>query len=175
VIRGNHHDAWVNGADDPISGQAALLEEAKAIGELLKTGWRPKRTLVYCAWDGEDLHYLALLSFAEDHAKELQEKAVLYINSDANGRGFLVQEVRMRLKTFMTEVARDVNDPQTNVSVLERSRAQQIINASSTKEKQDAMQKKGIDLGALGSGSDFSSFLQHLGISIFRSWFWRRK
>jgi N-acetylated-alpha-linked acidic dipeptidase len=164
VIRGNHHDAWVNGADDPISGQAALLEEAKAIGELLKTGWRPKRTIVYCSWDGEEPALLGSTEFAEDHAKELQEKAVLYINSDANGRGFLYAGGSHALETFMTEVARDVNDPQTNVSVLERSKAQEIINASSAKAKQDAMQKKGIDLGALGSGSDFSSFLQHLGI-----------
>ncbi|QEC66370.1 M28 family peptidase [Panacibacter ginsenosidivorans] len=164
IIRGNHHDAWVNGADDPISGQAALLEEAKSIGELLKTGWRPKRTIVYCAWDGEEPALLGSTEFAEDHAKELQEKAVLYINSDANGRGFLGAGGSHALETFMTEVARDVNDPQTNVSVLERLRAQQIINASSAKAKQDAMQKTGIDLNALGSGSDFSSFLQHLGV-----------
>jgi N-acetylated-alpha-linked acidic dipeptidase len=164
VIRGNHHDAWVNGASDPISGQAALLEEAKAIGELLKTGWKPKRTIVYCAWDGEEPALLGSTEFAEDHAKELQEKAVLYINSDANGRGFLGAGGSHALETFMTEVARDVNDPQTNVSVLERSKAQEIMNASSTKAKQDAMQKNGIDLYALGSGSDFSSFLQHLGV-----------
>ena len=164
VIRGNHHDAWVNGADDPISGQAALLEEAKSIGELLKTGWRPKRTIVYCAWDGEEPALLGSTEFAEDHAKELQQKAIVYINSDDNGRGFLFADGSHALETFMTEVARDVTDPQTNISVLERLKARQIIDASSTKAKQDAMQKKGIGLGALGSGSDYSSFLQHLGI-----------
>lgn len=164
VIRGNHHDAWVNGADDPISGQAALLEEAKAIGELLKSGWRPKRTIVYCAWDGEEPALLGSTEYAEDHAKELQEKAVLYINSDGNGRGFLYAGGSHALETFMTEIARDVNDPQTNVSVLERAKVQEIVNASSSKAKQTAMQKNGIDLDALGSGSDFSSFLQHLGI-----------
>lgn len=164
VVRGNHHDAWVNGANDPISGQAALLQEAKSIGELLKTGWRPKRTLVYCAWDGEEPALLGSTEFAEDHAKELQEKTVIYINSDANGRGFIGAGGSHALETFMTEVARDVNDPQTNVSVLERSKAQDVINASSTKSKQEAMQKEGIALNALGSGSDFSSFLQHLGI-----------
>lgn len=164
IVRGNHHDAWVNGASDPISGQAALLQEAKSIGELLKTGWRPKRTLVYCAWDGEEPALLGSTEFAEDHAKELQQKAVIYINSDGNGRGFLGAGGSHALETFMTEVARDVNDPQTNVSVLERSKAQDIINATSTKAKQEAMQKQGIELGALGSGSDFSSFLQHLGV-----------
>lgn len=164
IVRGNHHDAWVNGADDPISGQAAMLEEAKSIGELLKTGWKPKRTIVYCAWDGEEPALLGSTEFAEDHAKELQQKAVIYINSDDNGRGFLFADGSHALETFMTEVARDVNDPQTNVSVLERLKARQLINASSTKEKQDVMQKKGVGLGALGSGSDYSSFLQHLGI-----------
>ena len=90
VIRGNHQDAWVNGAADPISGQAALLEEAKSIGELLKTGWKPDRTLVYCAWDGEEPALLGSTEWVEEHEKELQQKAVVYINSDGNGRGFLM-------------------------------------------------------------------------------------
>ncbi len=89
VIRGNHHDAWVNGASDPISGQSAMLDEAKALGNLLKTGWRPKRTIVYCSWDGEEPGLIGSTEFAEDHDKELQQKAVVYINSDSNGRGFL--------------------------------------------------------------------------------------
>ncbi|HRH51394.1 MAG TPA: transferrin receptor-like dimerization domain-containing protein [Panacibacter sp.] len=164
VIRGNHHDAWVNGAEDPISGQAALLEEAKSIGELLKTGWKPRRTLVYCAWDGEEPGLIGSTEWAEDHGKELQQKAVLYINSDGNDRGFLGAGGSQALETFMTEVARDVNDPQTNVSVLQRLKALQIINAASTSAKKDAMAKNDLNLEALGSGSDFSSFLQHLGI-----------
>jgi len=130
----------------------------------VKTGWKPKRTIMYCAWDGEEPALLGSTEFAEDHAKELQEKAVIYINSDANGRGFLGAGGSHALETFVTEVARDVNDPQTNVSVLERLKASEIINASSTKEKQDAMQKQGIGLSALGSGSDYSSFLQHLAV-----------
>lgn len=164
VIRGNHHDAWVNGAEDPISGQAALLEEAKSIGELLKTGWKPRRTLVYCAWDGEEPGLIGSTEWAEDHGKELQQKAVLYINSDGNDRGFLGAGGSQALETFMTEVARDVNDPQTNVSVLQRLKALEIINAASTSAKKDAMAKNDMNLEALGSGSDFSSFLQHLGI-----------
>lgn len=164
VVRGNHHDAWVNGAEDPISGQSALLEEAKAIGSLLKTGWRPSRTIVYCAWDGEEPALLGSTEWVEDHAAELQQKGVVYINSDGNGRGFLQAEGSHALETFMTEIASGVNDPQTNVSVLERLKAQKIIDATSAKAKQDAMQKKGISLGALGSGSDYSSFLQHIGM-----------
>ncbi len=164
VIRGNHHDAWVNGANDPISGQAALLEEAKSIGELLKTGWKPKRTIVYCAWDGEEPALIGSTEWVEDHATELQQKAVLYINSDANGRGFLGAGGSHALETFMTEVSNDVTDPQTNVSVLQRLKAQQIVNASAIKDKKDAMEKKGIALGALGSGSDYSPFIQHLAV-----------
>lgn len=164
VIRGNHHDAWVNGANDPLSGQAASLEEAKSLGELLKTGWRPKRTIVYCAWDGEEPGLLGSTEWVEAHAKELQDKCVLYINSDTNARGFLGVGGSHALETFMTEIAEDVNDPQTNVSVLKRLEAQRIISANSYKAKKEAMENKTIDLDALGSGSDYSSFLQHLGV-----------
>lgn len=164
IVRGNHHDAWVNGADDPISGQAALLEEAKSIGELIKTGWKPKRTIVYCAWDGEEPALIGSTEWAEDHANVLQQKAVVYINSDANGRGFLDAAGSHALETFITEIADNVNDPQTNVSVLQRLRAREIVNAPSVKAKQDAMEKKGVGLSALGSGSDYSPFIQHLGV-----------
>ncbi len=164
IMRGNHHDGWVNGANDPLSGQAASLEEAKSLGELLKTGWRPKRTIVYCAWDGEEPGLLGSTEWVEAHAKELQDKCVLYINSDTNARGFLGVGGSHALETFMTEIAEDVNDPQTNVSVLKRLEAQRIVSANSYKAKKEAMENKTIDLDALGSGSDYSSFLQHLGV-----------
>ena len=164
VIRGNHHDAWVNGANDPLSGQAASLEEAKSMGELMKAGWRPKRTIVYCAWDGEEPGLLGSTEWVELHAKELQDKCVLYINSDTNARGFLGAGGSHALENFMTEIAGDVNDPQTNVSVLERLQAARIVSAPTYKAKKEAMANKGVDLEALGSGSDYSSFLQHLGI-----------
>lgn len=164
IIRGNHHDAWVNGAADPISGQAALLEEAKSIGEMVKSGWRPKRTLVYCAWDGEEPGLLGSTEWAEDHGDELKQKCVVYINSDGNGRGFLYAAGSHALQTLMTEVTKDVNDPQTNVSVFQRVKAQRVLSATSVKAKHDAIAKNDLDLGALGSGSDYSSFLQHFGI-----------
>ena len=164
VIRGNHHDAWVNGAEDPISGQSALLEEAKAIGALSKTGWRPKRTLIYCAWDGEEPGLIGSTEWVEEHAAELQQKCIVYINSDGNGRGFLSAGGSHALQNFMGEVASSVIDPQTGVSVWERSKANSIINASGTKAKQDAMNKNSFNLEALGSGSDYSSFLQHLAV-----------
>lgn len=165
VMRGNHHDAWVNGAEDPISGQAAMMEEARAIGELAKTGWRPKRTIVYGAWDGEEPSLLGSTEWAEEHAAELQQKLVLYINSDGNGRGFLFAEGSHALEPWMNEIAADVRDPQTGISVLERRRAFDIISAGNNiKSKKELLAKKTIALGALGSGSDYSPFIQHLGI-----------
>jgi N-acetylated-alpha-linked acidic dipeptidase len=164
VLRGNHHDAWVNGANDPVSGMAAELEEARAIGELLKTGWRPKRTLVYCAWDGEEQGLMGSTEWVEDHAAELQQKVVVYLNSDSNGRGFLGAEGSHALETLVFEAAKDVMDPQTGVSVFDRKRAEEVASAATPKAKQAAMQEKDLHLGAMGSGSDYSSFIQHLGI-----------
>ncbi len=164
VIRGNHHDAWVNGAGDPISGQSALLEEARSIGELVKTGWKPKRTLVYCAWDGEEPGLLGSTEWAEDHGTELQQKAVAYINSDGNARGFLSAEGSHAFETLVNEISKDVIDPQTNVSVYERKKAAEVVRAPSAKAKKEAMAKKAFSLGAMGSGSDYSAFIQHLGV-----------
>jgi N-acetylated-alpha-linked acidic dipeptidase len=164
VIRGNHHDAWVNGANDPISGMAAELEEAQSIGQLLQTGWKPKRTLVYCAWDGEEPGLLGSTEWLEDHIKELQEKAVVYINSDGNGRGFLGVEGSHALETLVTEISKDVEDPQTKVSVFEREKAKNIVSASTAKNKKEAMEKTTFKVNAMGSGSDYSSFIQHAGI-----------
>lgn len=164
IMRGNHHDAWVNGAADPISGQAAMLEEAKAMGELLKTGWRPKRSIVYCAWDGEEPALLGSTEYVEDHLKELQEKAVVYINSDGNGRGFLNAGGSHAFQTMINEVAAGINDPQTNVSVLKRELARNTIHSVGAAAMKGAITKNEIDLSALGSGSDYSPFLQHAGV-----------
>ena len=164
IIRGNHHDAWVNGADDPLSGQVAMMEEARAIGELAKTSWRPKRTLVYCAWDGEEEGLLGSTEWVETHADELSQKAVAYINSDTNGRGFLGIGGSHTLEKFMNEVARDIPDPETKMTVWERSRAVEIVNGSPTVRK-EAMERSDQRIDALGSGSDYTPFLQHLGIA----------
>jgi N-acetylated-alpha-linked acidic dipeptidase len=164
VIRGNHHDAWVNGAADPISAQAAMLEEARSIGDILKTGWKPARTIVYCAWDGEEPGLLGSTEWVEEHEKELKEKAVIYINSDANGRGFLFAEGSHALEPFMDEIAKQVIDPQTKVSVFERARAHAVISAQNIEAKKKAWNEKEIILGAMGSGSDYASFIQHEGI-----------
>ncbi len=165
VIRGNHQDAWVNGASDPISGQSAMLEEAKSIGGLVKNGWQPKRTLIYCSWDGEEPGLLGSTEWLETHLKELQDKAVVYINSDENGRGFLGAGGSHALQTMMYEVAKSVPDPQTKVSVYDRMIANDAVNASSIKQKNEILNATTFKLNALGSGSDYSSFLQHGGIT----------
>jgi N-acetylated-alpha-linked acidic dipeptidase len=163
VVRGNHHDAWVNGAGDPISGLAAELEEAKAIGQLVKNGYKLKRTLKYIAWDGEEPSLLGSTEWAEDHGAELQQKAVAYINSDGNGRGFLEAGGSHALTNLVNEVAKDVIDPQTKVSIYDRKRAVVIAKAP-LKDKKELLSKNDLSIDALGTGSDYSAFLQHLGV-----------
>ena len=165
IMRGNHHDAWVNGASDPLSGQTAMLEEAKAIGELAKTGWRPHRTIIYCAWDGEEEGLIGSTEWAEQHGDELLQHGAVYINSDSNSRGFLEAGGSHSLERLMTQVARDVNDPQRNVSVLERLRDRQQVLARSPEDRKEARERALIRLDALGSGSDYTPFLQHTGVA----------
>jgi N-acetylated-alpha-linked acidic dipeptidase len=138
VIRGNHQDAWVNGAQDPISGQVALLEEARSLGELIKQGWRPKRTIIYCAWDGEEPMLLGSTEWAEEHDKDLEQHAVAYINSDGNGRGYLDMKGSQTLEHFMNGVARDIQDPETNLSVLQRLHLHQIGHREDSRGSQRA-------------------------------------
>ena len=164
VIRGNHYDAWVNGADDPLSGQSAMLEEAKAIGELAKEGMRPKRTVVFCSWDGEEEGLLGSTEWAETNSKELQQKGVAYINTDASGRGFLGAGGTHTLQKLVNDVAADVTDPQTGISIAERRKANDVVHASNDKDKKELLASHTMKIDALGSGSDFSSFMQHLGI-----------
>ncbi|WP_025145877.1 transferrin receptor-like dimerization domain-containing protein [Pedobacter jeongneungensis] len=164
IIRGNHHDAWVNGAADPVSGLASLLEEAKSIGLLAKAGIKPKRTLVYIAWDGEEQSLLGSTEWVEDHAAELNNKAVAYINSDGNGRGFLEAGGSHALENFVSEISKEVKDPQVNSTIFERWKANKVISTASLSERKKIQDNQNIDLGALGTGSDYSAFLQHLGI-----------
>ena len=164
VIRGNHHDGWVNGASDPLSGMVAEMEEARIIGEMAKNGNPPKRTIIYCAWDGEEPGLIGSTEWAEHHAMELQQKAVAYINSDGNGRGFLFVQGSHTLETLVSEVGRDVTDPETGVSALERVKSFMAAQPGSTKNRKDALSRKGMILGALGSGSDYTPFIQHLGV-----------
>ena len=165
VVRGNHHDAWVNGAEDPISGLVAELEEARAFGELLKQGWKPKRTLIYCAWDGEEPALLGSTEWAEEHADELSRHAVAYLNSDSNGRGYLYVGGSHSLEKFINGVARDIEDPEKKISVWKRSQLRRIEDAPSAEERQEARERPDLRIGALGSGSDYGAFVDHLGIA----------
>ena len=164
IIRGNHRDAWVNGADDPISGLVAMMEEARSLSELAKTGWKPKRTIVYAAWDGEEQGLLGSTEWAEHHADELRSKAAVYINTDSNGRGFLGIGGSHTLEKFINEVGKSVADPQTKLTVWERTRANLIVNGSAN-SRREAMERSDLRISPLGSGSDYTPFLQHLGIA----------
>jgi N-acetylated-alpha-linked acidic dipeptidase len=164
VVRGNHHDAWVNGAEDPISGLVAELEEARALGALYKGGWRPKRTIIYAAWDGEEPGLLGSTEWAETHADELRAHAVAYINSDGNGRGTLEVEGSHTLEKFVNGVAMDIGDPEAGVSSWKRLQASRIVNGS-PEIRRDARDREDLRIGALGSGSDYSTFIDHLGIA----------
>ncbi|HEX6641486.1 MAG TPA: M28 family metallopeptidase [Thermoanaerobaculia bacterium] len=165
IVRGNHHDAWVHGAADPISGLVAMLEEARAIGELAKNGWRPRRTLIFAAWDAEEPGLLGSTEWVETHLAELQEHAAVYINSDSNSRGFFDAAGSHTLQRLVNEVARDVEDPQRHVSVLERRRAHDLVDAESADDRREMREYSGLRIDALGSGSDYSPFLQHAGIA----------
>ena len=166
IIRGNHHDAWVIGARDPISGMVTVLEQARVFAELMKQGWRPKRTIVFCSWDAEEPGLLGSTEWAEDHAALLREKAVAYINTDGNSRGFLRIGGSHALEGLAAGVAHAVKDPQTGVSVSDRLRSSRIVHGNSEQRKR-LLNRPDLFLSALGSGSDYTVFLQHLGIPTF--------
>jgi N-acetylated-alpha-linked acidic dipeptidase len=165
VIRGNHHDAWVNGADDPISGQAAMLEEARMLGVLHHQGWSPSRTIIYCAWDGEEPGLLGSVEWVETHLDELQKHAVAYINSDGNERGYLSAGGTQDLQNFISGVAREVQDPETPLSVYQRSHLVGIAKAKDAEERGVLRKRSDLVLEALGDGSDFTAFQDYAGIS----------
>ncbi|HVO33716.1 MAG TPA: transferrin receptor-like dimerization domain-containing protein, partial [Elusimicrobiota bacterium] len=164
IVRGNHHDAWVNGAEDPVSGAVAEMEEMRGLSELLKQGWKPKRTILYCFWDGEEPGLLGSTEWGETHAAELEKHAVAYINSDSNGRGFLNVEGSHTLENFMNGVMKDIQDPETKLTVWKRRQLVEI-SAASAERKVELRTRPDLRIGALGSGSDFSVFLDHLGIA----------
>jgi N-acetylated-alpha-linked acidic dipeptidase len=165
VIRGNHHDAWVNGASDPTSGQAALLEEARSLALLRREGWRPKRTIVFCAWDGEEEGLFGSTEWVETHADELRRKAVAYLNTDSNGRGFFSAGGSHTLEALVNQVALEIPDPEKKIPVGLRTRAHKIDEAKTAEERRRVRERRDWPLDALGSGSDFTPFLQHLGIA----------
>ncbi|MCB1845034.1 MAG: M28 family peptidase [Halioglobus sp.] len=164
VIRGNHHDGWNHGAADPVSGLVSMLAEAKAVAALAKAGQKPARTVIYAAWDAEEPGLIGSTEWAEDHADELRKHAVVYLNTDGNSRGFVSIGGSHTLERFFDQVASDVDDPQTGVSLKERRKAALTVNAEDEKAKREAARDR-LRLYPMGSGSDYTPFLQHLGIA----------
>ena len=183
IIRGNHHDGWVEGATDPLAGQVALLDEAKAFGELMKTGWRPKRTIIYASWDGEEPGLLGSTEWAETHAAEIKKHAVLYINTDSNARGMLYVGGNHDLEHFVNAVAEDVTDPETKVSVAQRRRAKLRVDAmapgAKPEDKEEAKRaadpKTGHADRSAGLGLGLFGVPGTSGREHHRAWLWRRR
>jgi len=165
VIRGNHHDAWVNGAEDPISGMAPQLEEARVLGELHQQGWTPKRTIIYCAWDGEEPGLLGSVEWVETHVDELKKHAATYVNSDSNERGFLHVGGTQDLQSVVGAVAHDVTDPEKHISVWERAHLRAIVHAKDAEERGKLRKRNDLVVTELGDGSDYTAFQDFAGIS----------
>ncbi len=155
----------MNGAEDPISGQVSLLEEARALSLLLKQGWKPRRTIIYAAWDGEEPMLLGSTEWVETHADELREHAAVYINSDGNDRGVLNMSGSHSLEQFINGVARDIEDPETKMTVWQRAQLSKIAEAKSADDRKELRQRADLRIGALGSGTDFTAFIDHVGIA----------
>ena len=164
VVRGNHHDGWNHGAADPISGLAALLSEARSIAALARDGKRPKRTIVYAAWDAEEPGLIGSTEWAEHHARDLQRHAVAYLNTDGNSRGFVNVGGSHTLERFFNQVIEDVDDPGMAMSLKDRRRAMLRLSAGNEKSRAEA-ERRDLRIYPLGSGSDYTPFLQHLGIA----------
>ncbi|MBV9931676.1 MAG: M28 family peptidase [Alphaproteobacteria bacterium] len=168
VIRGNHHDGWVFGAEDPLSGNVAMLSEAKGLGALYKSGWRPARTIVYASWDGEEPGLLGSTEWAEAHQAELKRKAVIYINTDGNGRGNLEAQGSHAFQHLVNAVAGDVRDPESGATGAQRLRAKVLSRAYEYGDRDEevgaAEGGQDVPIGPLGSGSDYTAFMHHLGI-----------
>jgi N-acetylated-alpha-linked acidic dipeptidase len=169
VVSGNHRDAWVFGAVDPGSGTTAMLEAVHGVGSLLAQGWKPRRTMFFCSWDGEEEGLIGSTEWAEDHAKQLGH-AVAYINTDASVSGphFEASAVPS-LKQFIREVTMEVSSPKGG-SVYDQWKrdqgdAAQRRSGNTYNDSRAAAQMNGeTRVGDLGSGSDYTPFIQHLGV-----------
>jgi N-acetylated-alpha-linked acidic dipeptidase len=166
IVHGNHHDAWVNGAADPTSGMVALMETARGLSELLKTGWRPKRTIILAGWDGEEWGLLGSTEWAEKHAQELDGKAVVYLNSDGTGKGYLGVSGSHSLEAFANDVMRDISDPKRAGKTLLQAKVDHAVSEAKTdEEKSRITARRDFPINALGSGSDYTAFLDHLTVA----------
>ncbi len=165
VIRGNHHDGWNHGAADPLSGLVVMLAEAKAVAALAQQGQRPLRTMIYAAWDAEEPGLIGSTEWAEHHAEELKKKTVAYLNTDGTARGFIGIGGSHVLERFFNQVMEDVKDPRSDITIKERRRAADMVFAPTDKLKAEAKDRADLRIYPMGSGSDYTPFLQHLGIA----------
>jgi len=164
VIRGNHHDGWNHGAADPLSGLVAMLAEARGVAELARAGNRPLRTVIYAAWDAEEPGLIGSTEWAEHHADELKEHAVAYLNTDGSSRGFMNIGGSHVLERYLNQVTEELKDPLIDMSLKERRRANLLVNGDD-KARAEARDRNDLRIYPLGSGSDYTPFLQHLGIA----------
>ena len=166
IIYGNHHDAWVNGATDPVSGNAALMETARTLAEMVKQGWKPKRTIVFASWDAEEWGLIGSTEWGEKHADELRQKAVVYFNTDSNRQGTLRMQGSHTLERFLNNVARDLEDPRTGETIWKLIKDKSLKDAKDDEEKKKKIDSRpDLRIGALGSGSDYTVFIDHLAIA----------
>jgi N-acetylated-alpha-linked acidic dipeptidase len=178
VILGNHHDAWIFGAADPGSGTTAMLEAARSLGELARSGWRPRRTIVICHWDGEEPGLLGSTEWVEANRALLRQKAVAYINTDVGVTGpVFAASATPSLDDLVRGVARNVKDPDTSGSIYEAWREHVTRTKKEEKPVEQPEQSASgsaavsptrpgeVPLGALGAGSDFCPFFDHAGIA----------
>jgi N-acetylated-alpha-linked acidic dipeptidase len=164
VIRGNHHDGWNHGASDPLSGQVSMLAEARAVALLAQEGDCPARTVIYAAWDAEEPGLIGSTEWAEDHAADLKEHAVAYLNTDSSSRGFIGIGGSHVLERFFNQIIEEVDDPRSALTLKERRRAHTLVNGSAA-EAAEARDRDDLRIYPMGSGSDYTPFLQHLGIA----------
>ena len=164
IVAGNHHDAWVFGADDPAGAAATVLEAARTLAELQDQGWRPDRTIIFALWDGEEQGLLGSTEWAEDHADELREKAVAYVQGDNYRRGVFTSSGSTALESFMREVARDTRDPATGRSALELATERAVATARTSSDS-NAVRARPFVLTPIGANTDYGAFIQHLGVT----------
>ena len=170
VIAGNHRDAWTFGAVDPNSGTAAMLEAVRGVGVLLKQGWRPKRTILFASWDGEEEGLIGSTEWTEEHASELAH-AVAYFNMDVgvSGPDFEAEAVPS-LKQFVREVTMQVPSPKGDSVYDQWTLAQADADSARhprlgfNEHREGELEQNGARIGDLGSGSDYTPFIQHLGV-----------
>ena len=166
IINGNHHDAWVNGAMDPTSGNVSLMETARGLSELVRQGWKPQRTIIFASWDGEEWGLLGSTEWAERHAKELSDKVAVYINTDTTGGGWFSAAGSHSLQALVTEVVGDLEGPRgSGGTVLSEARTHLIEKAETDREKERLIAREDLPLAPIGGGSDYTVFLDHLTIA----------